>query len=79
MWKHPDELNKIEDFSRPVIYWTWKNKCGVLKDNIVFFGGDHKNVGDLNQHIRSWLDRCEKYDIKFWQFQDEISPCGIIN
>lgn len=39
MWKHPDELNKIEDFSRPIIYWTWKNKCGVLKDNIVFFGG----------------------------------------
>ena len=64
MWKHPDELNKIEDFSRPVIYWTWKNKCGVLKDNIVFFGGDPKNVGTLNQHIRSWLDRCEKYDIK---------------
>ena len=79
MCKHPNEMNKIEDFSRPIIYWTWKNKCGVLTDNIVFFGGNPENTGTLQQHIRSWLDKCKKYNIKWWQFQDEISPCEIID
>ena len=79
MWKHPKELNKIEDFSRPIIYWTRNNKCGVLKDNIVFFGGNPDNIGNLEQHISSWLYKCEKYNIKWWQFQDEIAPHEIIN
>ena len=75
MWKHPKELNKIEDFSKPIIYWTWNGKCGVFKDNILFFGRP-ENVGTLEQHINSWLNKCEKYAIKWWQFQDEITPGG---
>ena len=78
MWKHPKELNKIEDFSKPIIYWTWNNKCGVFKNNIVFYGGHPENVGTLEQHIKHWLDKCKKYNIKWWQFQDEIAPCGVL-
>ena len=77
MWKHPKELNKIEDFSKPIIYWTWNNKCGVFKDNITFYGRP-ENVGTLEQHIKRWLDKCEKYNIKWWRFQEDIAPCGII-
>ena len=78
MWHHPKELTKIEDFSKPIIYWTWNNKCGVFKDNILFFGRP-ENVGTLEQHINSWLNKCEKYAIKWWQFQDEIAPAGILS
>ena len=46
---------------------------------LYFFGGNPENAGTLNQHIRSWLDKCKKYNIKWWQFQDEISPCEIID
>ena len=78
MWKHPKELIKIEDFSKPIIYWTWNNKCGVFKNNILFFGGHPENVGTLEQHINAWLDKCDKYSIKWWQFQDEIAPRGLL-
>lgn len=50
------------------------NKCGVFKDNVVFFGGSIENKGTIEQHIKCWLDKCNKYNIKYWQFQDEIAP-----
>lgn len=74
MWKTPEQLNKLEDFSKPILYWTFNDKCGVLKDNIIFFGGNPKNVGTLEDHIRNWKHKCEKYNIKYWQFQEEIAP-----
>lgn len=77
MWKHPKELNNIEDFSRPIIYWTWNNKCGTFTDNVIFFGGDPNNIGTLEQHIENWLQKCKKYNIKWFRFQDDIAPCGI--
>jgi len=77
MWRHPKQLNKIEDFSRPIIYWTWNNKCGVFKDNVTFYGHPD-NVGTLEQHIDSWMWKCKKYNIKWWQFQDEIAPVGLL-
>ena len=76
MWKHPKELNTLEDFSKPIIYWTWNNKCAVFKDNIVFYGKP-ENVGTLEQHIDSWMWKVKKYNIKWWMFVDEIRPCGI--
>ena len=78
MWNHPKELNKIEDFSKPILYWTWNNKCGIFKDNIVFYGGNPKNIGTLEQHISNWLSKAEKFNIKWWRFVEEIEPCGLI-
>jgi len=77
MWKHPKELNKLEDFSKPIIYWTWNNKCAVFKDNICFYGRP-ENVGTLEQHIDNWMWKVKKYNIKWWMFVDEIRPCGIL-
>lgn len=78
MWKHPKELNKIEDFSKPIIYWTWNNKCAVFKDLIVFYGGKPENVGTLEQHIDNWMWKVKKYNIKWWIFAEEIQPMGIL-
>ena len=78
MWKHPNKLNKIEDFSKPIIYWTWNNKCAVFKDLIVFYGGKPENVGTLEQHIDNWMCKVKKYNIKWWMFIEEIAPCGIL-
>ena len=78
MWKHPKELNKIEDFSKPIIYWTWNNKCNIFKDLIVFYGGKPENVGTLEQHIDNWMWKVKKYNIKWWQFVDELAPSGLL-
>ena len=77
MWKHPNKLNKIEDFSKPIIYWTWNNKCAVFKDLIVFYGKP-ENIGTLEQHIENWNWKVKKYNIKWWMFIEEIAPCGIL-
>jgi hypothetical protein len=77
MWKHPNKLNKIEDFSKPIIYWTWNNKCAVFKNLIVFYGGNPEYVGSLEKHIENWNWKVKKYNIKWWMFVEEIAPCGI--
>ena len=78
MWKHPNKLNKIEDFSKPIIYWTWNDKCAVFNNNIVFYAGNPDNVGTLEQHVKNWNWKVKKYNIKWWMFIEEIAPCGIL-
>ena len=73
-WKNPDEL---DEFDKPLVYWTANGKAGVFKDMKCLIGG--KREGTLEEHKRHWQHKCEKYNIVKWCYQDEIAPVNIKN
>lgn len=72
MWEHPKEL---KHFDKPVIYWTWNDKCGIFKDNICHINGQ-PDSDEIN--FNRWMRKVEKYNIKWFEYVDDIRPCGIL-
>lgn len=71
-WKDPDEL---DDYTKPIVYWTGNGKVGTFKENICLIGG--KRLGTEDEHKRRWINKCEKYNIVKWCYQEEIAPLDI--
>lgn len=59
-WREVDEL---DEFGIPIIYWTRNGKCGVLS-----------KVRDKNH----WERKIEKYNIMFFVYVKEAAPVGIL-
>ena len=57
------------DFYKPVVYITKNNKIAVFKDTVSWTGGDAK---DKTKHYSNWEWLREKYNIKYWVYQEDL-------
>ena len=50
----------------PILAWTNNDKLVVFKDTKTWLNGDTKNP------FSNWKWLCEKYNIKFWVYQNVV-------
>ena len=50
----------------PILAWTSNDKLVVFKDTKTWLNGDTKNP------FSNWKWLCEKYNIKFWVYQNAV-------
>jgi len=54
------------DFNSPILAWTNNDKLVVFKDTKTWLNGDTKNP------FSNWKWLREKYNIKFWVYQNAV-------
>lgn len=73
LWKQPEQL---DEFDKPVVYWTSNGKVGTFKELIcrICTSGGGQRIASRQEHMRSWMGKCKKYSIVKWCYASEIAP-----